>query len=213
MKDEDLARFSTAFLVMADSCYDKKQVPAETVIIYFEGLKEFSLDAVLRAMREHTSTPVRCKFWPKPGCIKELISGSRATEALRAWTKVEKTIRSYGRYRSVVFDDGAIHAVIDEMGGWVKLCDVQSEKDLEFVRHGFCKRYEVTSSDLEFPAVLLGVLDSESVREGRQKRAPMLIGDPFRAQEVMKLGASFAQIPAARMALPIEEMRVLEGGT
>lgn len=197
---------------MADSCYDKKQVPAETVIIYFEGLREFSLEAVLRAMREHTSTPVRCKFWPKPGCIKELISGSRATEALRAWAKVERAIRSQGRYRSVAFDDGLIHAVIDEIGGWVKLCEVQSEKDLEFVRQGFCKRYEVTGYDTSFPAVLLGVLDSEAVRDGRAKGAPMLIGEASRAQEVIRVGASFTRLPAARMELQSEEMRALEGG-
>lgn len=145
MRDEDLETFSKELLTIGEVFYEKKdknQLAPEVVMLWFDALREHALQDVLRALRTHVKTPVRCKFWPKPGDIEELICGSRATAALEAWTKVDGAVRQQGRYRSVVFDDPMIHAVLAAMGGWQAICDVATERDMQFQRQEFCRRYE-----------------------------------------------------------------------
>jgi len=67
---------------------------------------------------------------PKPADIIRAIKGNSQTQSLQAWSKVEDAIRLVGPYRSVVFDDLAIHGVLQEMGGWVKLCQALGKNSL-----------------------------------------------------------------------------------
>lgn len=189
MKDEDLKRFSMELITIADAFYDKKLAP-EAVMIYFEALREYEIEAVIAALREHVKTPNRCNFYPKPGAIEELIVGTKATASMRAWTKVERAIRAHGAYRSVVFDDPLIHVVLDEMGGWIRLCEVGSEKDLEFQRNLFCKRYEVTGKAEGYPAVMRGVLDREAIKCGGEQSRPLFLGNEEMSRQVMQLGCA-----------------------
>ncbi len=190
MRDTDLQRFSLELLTITEAFYERRKLAPEAVLIYFDALREYDLEAVIAALRRHVKTPGRCDFFPKPGNIEELIVGTKATAALRAWTKVERAIRSHGGYRSVVFDDPVVHAVLDEMGGWVRLCEVGSEKDLEFQRNVFCKRYETTSRAEAYPAVMRGVLDIEAIKYGRKPSEPVLLGNEAISRQVLMLGRS-----------------------
>jgi hypothetical protein len=210
VKDADLKCFSLELITIAEAFYDKKLAP-EAVMIYFDALREYELGAVIAALREHVKTPGRCNFYPKPGNIEELIVGTKATAALRAWTKVERAIRTQGAYRSVVFDDAAVHLVIDEMGGWVRLCETGSEKDLEFQRNVFCKRYEATNKLDAYPAVMRGVLDSEALKHGRAPSPPVLIGNEELSRQVMQLGSvSTSGTPNRAMVAAGQETKALE---
>ena len=210
MKDADLKGFSLELITIAEAFYDKKLAP-EAVMIYFEALREYELSAVIAALREHVKPPGRCNFYPKPGSIEELIVGTKATAALRAWTKVERTIRTQGAYRSVVFDDPIVHLVLDEMGGWIRLCETGSEKDLEFQRNVFCKRYEATNRLEAYPAVMRGVLDSEALKSGREASPPVLIGNVELSRQVMRLGSvSTGTTPTREMVAVGQEPKVRE---
>ncbi len=200
MNDDDLARFSLELITVADGFYDKKNLAAEVVLIYFNALRDYDLDAVIQALGDHVRTPGRCNFFPKPGSLIELMDGTKATAAMRAWSKVDKAIRSYGRNRSVVFDDALIHAVVDEMGGWLKLCETGSERDLEFLKNNFCKRYEASGRPTDYPAVLMGALDWDAIKFGRPTRQPVCVGNVQLAMEVLKLG----QIPEERQVVLLE---------
>jgi hypothetical protein len=43
-----------------------------------------------------------------------------------------------GAYQDVVFDDPAIHAVIEDCGGWPKVCRTEL-KELSYLQHRFCE--------------------------------------------------------------------------
>jgi hypothetical protein len=211
VKEEDLEAFSKELLTIGEAFYekrDKSQIAPEVVMIYFDALREHSLHDVLRALRAHVKTPTRCKFWPKPGDIEELISGSRATASLEAWTKVEAAVRRQGRYRSVVFDDALIHAVLDDMGGWSCVCEVATEKDMQFQRQEFCRRYEGMRSTRGFPAVLLGVLDAEALRMDMGMSPPTLIGNAAQAEAVFREG--FLPGGKESLRLPVSALRERE---
>ncbi len=206
MKDADLKRFSLELITIAEAFYDKKLAP-EAVMIYFDALREYEIEAVVAALREHVKTPGRCNFYPKPGNIEEIIVGTKATAALRAWTKVERAIRAHGGYRSVVFDDPLVHLVLDEMGGWVRLCEVGSDKDLEFQRNLFCKRYEATNRAESYPAVLRGVLDTEAIKHGRTPSQPVLLGNADLSRQVLLLGKNGIVEPQESPQLGAEQSK------
>lgn len=188
---------------METSDYEQfRQLIGDALGFYGRDLSAFALDAwwqatkryeyqdVANALSVHVQDPDRGQFPPKPADVIRLLDGQSGDRSLHAWTKVDRAIRELGPYRSVVFDDHRIHAVIDEMGGWIALCEVASEKDLEFKANEFRKRYQayVLRQPQAWPPRLIGYTEAENRRMGREDAVPepMLIGDPDRAHKVME---------------------------
>jgi len=131
----DVKEFTQAWSAAYD--VQNKTISDIAVEMAFEALANHDLADVKRAIMTHIKTS---KFPPKPADINEIIDGDPDSRKLQAWTLVEQTIKRVGGYESVVFPDPAIMAVIDDMGGWIKLCDI-TEKELPFMRNEFVKRY------------------------------------------------------------------------
>jgi hypothetical protein len=141
LKPEDLKAFTVELQALAKGYYDK-ELQAETIIWYFEDLQHHTLDRVRHALRLHVRTPRRCNFFPKPGDLEELLAASGVERSSEAWVAVDRSIRHYGRYVSVQFNDGLIADVIEQMGGWVAVCSAETERDLLAKKADFCRRYE-----------------------------------------------------------------------
>jgi hypothetical protein len=95
-----------------------------------------------------------------------------------------------GAYTSVCFDDGLIHAAIEDMGGWVKLCRSTTD-DLGYLQKRFCdayKAYAGREGDVSFPPMLAGEHDLSNIAKGYGSTGPVLIGNPDRAKRVMLSG-------------------------
>ena len=83
----------------------------------------------------------QCKRgFPSPAEWVKAIDGDAASKSLVAWTEIITAIRQVGHYESVVFADPLIHRVINDMGGWIFLCQ-QSERELVFLQKEFERRY------------------------------------------------------------------------
>ncbi len=106
------------------------------------------------------------------------LQGDCTGQALRAWSKVMETIRRVGVYRTVVFDDSLIHAVIWDMGGWQNLCAMLI-KDESFKAREFEKRYTsyLSRPPRAYPRQLVGITDSVNVPQGYPASSPTLIGN------------------------------------
>lgn len=121
-----------------------------------------------------------CKFHklPLPAEIIEAARGSNADRAVLALDKVEKAIREVGGYRTVMFDDPVIHAVIESMGGWVSICEMTSQ-EWKFARKDFLRLYEAfsrTNFDTHPPQQLPGRHDTENNARGiNHKTKPVII--------------------------------------
>lgn len=139
------------------------------VNIYWESLNRFELCDVQRALKAHTDNAEAGQFMPKPADVIKFLEGTGADKALEAWSKVDKAIRHVGSYESVSFDDKLIHAAIDGMGGWVRLCST-TMSDMPFKANEFQKRYQSFSNRTpeHVPEYLTGISRSEN---------PVLIGN------------------------------------
>ena len=114
---------------------------------------------------------------------------------MQAWSRVDKAVRRVGPYQSVVFDDAVVHRVIDEMGGWIKLCNTPSEEDYKFQGLEFSRRYRAYviagGAGSDYPRHLIGMTEAENNTAGfkRQIPPPVLIGTEKGCLEVLKGGS------------------------
>lgn len=187
MRTSDLKTFG-ALMMGIGELYSKTISQALTKI-YWQTLKSYEIEDVQRAFNTHIHNTDFGQFFPKPADIVRLIEGSGETKALLAWTKVEKAICEVGVYESVVFDDPLIHAVLEDMGGWIKLCRSTHEQ-MPFTANKFQKRYMgfVLKKPNRHPSRLCGIAESENAKNGYAIDNPVLLGDAVKAEAVMQTG-------------------------
>ena len=166
-----------------------KPLSSHLIDIYWQALKRFDLIDVQAAFEAHINNPDCGQFFPKPADIVRFIEGSGESKALQAWAKVEKAIIQVGAYQSMIFDDALIHAVIEGMGGWIKLCSVKND-ELPFKANEFQKRYMgfVHIAPERHPKFLCGLTELENSKNGFSVNMPLLIGDVKKAEQVMQSG-------------------------
>jgi len=169
--------------------------------VWWQSCERFDLEQVTKAFSAHLMDAEHGRFLPKPADLVRVLQGTRTDRSLMAWAKVLDAIQHVGAYTSVCFDDGLIHAAIEDMGGWITLCRSTND-ELPFLQKRFCdtfKAYTTRGDDVAYPAVLKGVAALENGTRGYRVEKPTLIGDATRAQQVMELGSDS---PKTRITSP-----------
>jgi len=192
MNTNDMEEFDRLW-AEAHEVYGRKPEP-RVVYMVFQALIAFPIEDIERALCRHLTNPDTGQYPPKPADIVRLIQGSSQTTSGEAWAKVDRAIRCVGIHRTVVFDDPKVHAAIERLGGWQKIC-MTEEKEYPFLRNNFLKLYQgfTVQPPETFPRKLIGTCEHEnsqhdSFMRGRSKNEPVLIGDPERARLVYQGG-------------------------
>ncbi|MBT7630934.1 MAG: DUF551 domain-containing protein [Desulfobacula sp.] len=196
MQNDFIKEFATLYLATY-SIYKRPRDSDPNPVVYelfYEAVKKFGYDAVKAAFSVHIQSPDNGQWIPKPADIVRIIEGTSKDNALVAWSKLKKTISAVGSYETVVFNDPIIHAVVQDMGGWIFLCST-TEKELPFKKNEFQSRYYdyKSKSDVPvYPAKLYGTHESENLQKGYLEHIPEpnLIGNPVKAEEVLRLGSN-----------------------
>ena len=165
MKPTDITQF--AMLMAGLGKLYGKTISEDLSELYWNSLQAFSWEEINRAVKRHVNNPDTGQFMPKPADITRHIIGSAENMALRAWSKVNSSIRSVGGYDSVAFDDPVIHAVILDIGGWIQLCHANI-KQLTFLAIEFQKRYRgyLENPVPHYPPYLMGMIERDSQLQG-----------------------------------------------
>lgn len=192
MKRKDFPRFGLALSACAE-LYGKT-VSEGAMSLWWQVLERFEVEQVERAFRECIESPDSGQFMPRPADVVRRIEGTSVDRSLIAWGKVLDAVQRVGAYQSVVFDDGAIHAAISDMGGWPSVCRSKAD-ELQFVQKRFCDLHRAYSArpDIAYPARLVGEHEASNSLNGFDVASPLLIGDPRKAVEVQRLGGSGAK--------------------
>lgn len=164
-----------------------KEVSEQLIDIYWQTLKCFKLSNIKQAIAAHVKNPDTGQYFPKPADLVRLIKGSLTTQALQAWTKVHRAILQFGAYQTIAFDDCLIHAIVEDMGGWVKLC-LTPLKDLSFKAHEFEQRYLslINKKINNYPKYCYGIVDVNNASNGySSQRSVLLVGDLDQAKKVI----------------------------
>jgi len=160
--------------------------------VWWMALAPFDFSAVADALNRHCVNPDNGQFMPMPADVVRMLQGSTQDAALVAWAKVDRSIRTIGTHKSVVFEDALIHRVVTEMGGWV-MFGIKEDKEWAFFKNEFVTRYRGyrgRSEIPEYPPVLIGSYEAYNGTSGYAIAPPVLIGNPKQARAVMLAGSS-----------------------
>lgn len=190
MTPKDYSQFVT---IWTQACELYSKTPSDGALdLVFAALQRFDIDQVKQGLTAHINDPKHGDFAPKPADIVRHIEGDGDSRALAAWSKVDRAIRSIGSWESVVFDDPKTMVVIEDMGGWIKLCEV-TEKELPFKSNEFVKRFMayISRPPERHPSKLIGRTEANNTGEFQPfVQEPRLVGKPEKCAEVYRLGAT-----------------------
>lgn len=199
MLDHDLPIFSETLTGVAD--YYGKELSTGVIDVYWNGLREYDLDAVQKALWNHARNPDTGQFMPKIADIAKMLQGRTGDQAAVAWSKVDQAVRRVGTYADVIFDDPIIHRVLADMGGWV-LLGTKNESDWPFVAKDFENRYRgyrMRDETPEYAPVLIGMANAHNGEKGFRLNAPIVIGDERKANQV-RIGGTSAPLLSMKTA-------------
>lgn len=189
MKQSDRAEF--AQLLTDVLAYYRQDASKFVLDLWWTACAPFDMEQVRKAMTGHATDAERGMYAPKVADIVRQLGGTRTDRAALAWGRVYEAMGRVGAYSDVIFDDPAIHAVIEDLGGWPKVCRYPSE-ELSYLQHQFCtahKAYTQAGGHV-YPRRLMGDRspDSEYERKGLPLPAPVVVGDVEAARAVYRGG-------------------------
>jgi len=133
-------RILEAFLISRS-----QKVTADSLRLWVDALIDLPFSnielAIRRFNRESTEFPTPAALRKYAGVSDVLNDEERAQIA---WNSVREAMRKIGAYKSVNFSDRLVNAVIREMGGWVRLCETESDS-IQWKEKEFIKKYQMIS--------------------------------------------------------------------
>lgn len=206
MQPGDRPRFLSCLTGCAETY--GKPVSDAALRLWWRVLATYDIGAVETAFAVHLADPDTGQFMPRPADIIRRMSGTSQDSALRAWSLVDRAVRSVGPWQSVVFDDETTMAVLRDMGGWIALCEKTDDawpfvaKEFENRYRGYRQRGEVPGH----PRRLIGFAEAQNAREGCEIAPPMLVGDPARVARVRASGNDRPMLSIVRASTEPLEM-------
>lgn len=200
MTENDKPAFAT---LMTDAlAFYGKDVSRFALDVWWQACQPFEFDQVARALTRHAMDAERGQFAPKPADLVRQLAGTATDRAMLAWGKAIDAASRVGAYTDVVFDDPAIHAAIEDMGGWPKFCRGET-KDLSYLQHRFTQSYSAygNKGEFDYPARLMGDRSPDDVyaKRGLPPPKPAVIGDVGKARAVAQIGRRGGKTPIAFM--------------
>lgn len=194
MQQGDFERFGTVLTALSE-LYGKP-LSQGAIALWWQALERFDFEQVSRAIRAHTEDAQSGQFMPKPADLIRVLEGTATQRASLAWGAVFDAMQRVGAYQDVVFDDATIHAVVDDLGGWPKLCR-SSSSELSYLQHRFTESYRAYRGrqSFEYPRRLVGDRSSDEMylRRGLPPPKPVVLGNVEQARLVYQGGVSGAK--------------------
>lgn len=186
MQRTDFQKFAQLLAAEAE-IRNAKPLSEGAILLWWQRMERYDLEAVERAFIAHGRDSERGRFMPQPADLIGHLDGSRSDKSQLAWGKAFEAASRVGAYTDVVFDDPAIHAAIDDLGGWPKFCRSETA-DLSYLQHRFCESYKayIGRENFEYPRRLTGDRSPDDVytKRGLPPPKPAIVGDIERARAV-----------------------------
>ena len=178
-------------LVSDVMAYYRQPVSEFLLTVWSNACQPFALEQVQKALTAHVTDAEHGQFAPKIADLVRILSGTHTDRAALAWGKTLEAMGRVGAYTDVCFDDPAIHAAIEDCGGWVKVCRTETA-ELSYLQHRFCQSHKAYTGrgTFEYQRQLKGDRspDADYLKKGLSVPKPALIGDTDRAKLVYQGG-------------------------
>lgn len=173
---------------------------------WVDSLEPFELEQIRKAFNSHMRDPDGGRFMPKPAHLMKFLEGNSTDKAAVAWGKALDAASRVGAYSDVVFDDPAIHATIEDLGGWPKFCRTETA-ELSYLQHRFTQSYQAYAhkGDFAYSRKLNADRSPDDVYNARglPPPKPALVGDSAKAKEVYRLGSTGGKTAITHVAAAV----------
>jgi len=178
LQPNDKAEFSR--VLNSVSALYRVELSPDVVELWWAVLADYDLAGIKQALTKHLRNPDTGQYMPKPADVIKFMSGTTQDAALLAWAKVHNAVRRHGSWADVTFNDPITHAVLQDMGGWIKLCEML-ETDVPFRAKEFENRYRLYARHQEIPQgvpqVLIGRATLHNNAHGYGAETPALTNE------------------------------------
>lgn len=202
---------SFAALLTDVLAYYRQDCSDFTLSVWWTACQAFEMGQVSKALTAHATDAERGVYAPKVADVVRALSGTVTDRAALAWGKVLGAMSAVGAYSDVVFDDPAIHAAIEDCGGWLKMCRSQTE-ELSYLQHRFCQSHKAYTGrgTFEYQRRLIGDRspDHEFEKRGIPLPRPAVVGDVSLARQVYRGGNI-----GGKTAITFQPIEALESGS
>lgn len=169
MTEKDKKIFTKLLVSLAE--FYQTELSKVQIDMYFNALKYLTLEQFRIACNVVAG---KCRYFPRPVDFREVFEVSVETKAYKALELVETAIAQCGIYATVCFpEDFLIHHVINAMGGWIKLCEMDEEDWDRYGRKEFVRIYKTFADDFlgliqssQTPQLLYGLHTLENNKNG-----------------------------------------------
>jgi len=156
-KESEAKEFADLLIATAEA-FDKK-VSDSAIEIYWQVLKDLSIEEFRYGLMACLEDPERGRFMPRPADILHFARPKRT--ALVAWAEVVEAMEKIGAYQSVRFADTTAAAVVRDMGGWPLMCNLDIVEP--WTQKEFERRYEnYTLAGIRFNEKLPGLIEAHN---------------------------------------------------
>lgn len=174
-----------------------KTITTAGLNLIFDNLSRFSLGDVKRGIGLHINDTQNGQFPITPTHVVANIEGRAEERGAHAWAKLAKAVETLSPYDDICFDDAGIHKIVQDEGGWIRLCGMNLE-DFKFLQNRFIKVYSALVSKREFsyPKILKGISNSSNsgnkLADGSPIAIipPVVVGDKEKARLVYQGGSN-----------------------
>lgn len=191
----------------------KQDVSEFAISVWWQACERYDLEQVSKALTKHAMDPERGQFPPKPADLVRQLEGTATDRAMLAWGKVMEAMQRIGQYTDVVFDDPAIHAVVEDLGGWSKICRVEM-KDLSYLQHQFTEAHRAycNKGKFDYPRKLMGDRSPDDMyaKRGLPPPKPAVVGDVQQARLVYQGGQAGGKSAISLTGLSAPAKHLLE---
>lgn len=151
------------------------QVTPDALRMWLDALSDLSGDELTEAIRRFNRESTE---YPTPAAVRRYAGAAAASlddRANVAWSIVRREIRRTGVYESVEFDDRMANAAIRAIGGWERLCEVETDQ-IQWKEKEFVAAYKAACrTGIGDGSPLCGVVERSNRPQGLPCPAPKLI--------------------------------------
>ena len=175
MNKNDIKQLGVYMAVLSEEFTDGKPISELKIQTWYNALEKYEIKVIGKAVSNIAQKRIYNGF-PKLAEIINEIEGSADDRALLAWNELKEAIARVGAYNSVKFSDPKTVAVVNEMGGWAKVCEVK-EDDLKWMQKDFERLYKVCQPAKNL--LLPGIIEITNNLNGYKEHIPqpVLIGE------------------------------------
>jgi hypothetical protein len=132
---------------------------------YYLAVRDMTAEEYERAIEGIISDRSLLKM-PLPAEINGYGRTPASDTALLAYDQLIRAVREQGAYKSVAFEDRTIHACVEAMGGWRRICDATIE-DWTWLQKDFVKLYQAFAGrGIAGPERLVGIHEQINAVKG-----------------------------------------------